>query len=118
MTVAEAVLEIRTYRLLPGVGEEFHRIFQTLCGPLLRHFGIDVVRFGPSEQDEDGARDYLLMRAFDSVAARDEQEARFYGSSDWQTGPRHDVLSRIESYHTVVLTVAVDALDGLRQPPG
>jgi hypothetical protein len=108
------VLEIRTYRLKAGSEAEFHRVVVEQSVPLLRRFGIDVVRFGPSEQSEDGFVDYVLVRAFESHQARDEQEARFYGSSEWRSGPREEIVGRIESDHTVVLSLAADAVDALR----
>lgn len=48
------------------------------------------------------------------TGAREEQEARFYGSSEWRSGPREEIVSRIESDHTVVLTLTADAVDALR----
>ena len=112
--MAQVVLEIRTYRLKGGSEEAFHRVVAEQSVPLLSRFGIDVVRFGPSEQSEDGFVDYVLVRAFESHEAREEQEARFYGSSEWRSGPREAIVSRIESDHTVVLTLAAEAVDALR----
>jgi NIPSNAP len=112
--MAQMVLEIRTYRLTAGSEQAFHRVVAEQSVPLLRRFGIDVVRFGPSEQSEDGFVDYLLVRAFESHAAREEQEARFYGSSEWRSGPREEIVSRIESDHTVVFTLASAVVDALR----
>lgn len=82
--------------------------------PLLERAGIDVVRFGPSEAREDGHDEYVLIRAFESGDARDEQEAAFYSSAAWVDGPRQEILARIESFHTIVLTVTPDAVDALR----
>lgn len=110
---SEPLLEIRTYRLKPGTVGEFHRVVTEQCVPLLRRAGITVVKFGPSEQEEDGATDYVLLRAFPSGTLRDEQENLFYGSRAWRDGPRADVLARIESYHTVVLTFPAAALTAL-----
>lgn len=110
------ILEIRTYRLKAGTSDVFHRLVAEQSVPLLQRFGINVVRFGPSEQNEDGVEEYVLIRAFNSFAARDEQEDRFYSSEDWLHGPREAILSLIESYHTVVLTVTSAAIDSLRPP--
>ncbi|MDT4977833.1 MAG: hypothetical protein QOG98_3591 [Pseudonocardiales bacterium] len=109
------LLEIRTYRLRSGYTEAFHATVAERAAPLLRDFGVDVVRFGPSEQNEDGVEEYLLMRSFASHDDRDEQEKRFYTSPEWHDGPRADIVDRIESYHTVVLTVPASAIDGLRR---
>lgn len=108
------VVEIRTYRLRPGSTEAFHRVVTEQSVPLLLQFGVDVVRFGPSEQSEDGFEDYLLVRAFESRGHREEQEARFYGSSEWRSGPREEILSRLETHHTVVLTLPAEAVNALR----
>jgi hypothetical protein len=108
------VLEIRTYRLKEGTSDAFHRLVREQSVPLLQAFGIDAVRFGPSEQNEKGVEEYVLIRAFASLADRDEQEDRFYGSDEWLNGPRERIVSLIESYHTVLLTTSRAAVDGLR----
>ena len=54
------------------------------------------------------------MRAFASIEQRDEQEAAFYGSDQWRLGPREAVVSRIESYHTIVIETSAAAVDALR----
>ncbi|MEP7019276.1 MAG: NIPSNAP family protein [Pseudonocardiales bacterium] len=112
--VSSALLEIRTYRLQGGTTEAFHATVAEQAAPLLREFGVDVVRYGPSEMNEDGVEEYVLMRAFESHDARDEQEKRFYTSPEWHDGPRAGIVGRIESYHTIVLSVPAAALDALR----
>jgi hypothetical protein len=113
--LALMILEIRTYRLRPGTGTEFVRVMREEATPLLASFGIDVVDCGRSLVAEDGAEEAYLIRAFPSLDARDQQEVRFYGSEAWRTGPREGVLSRIESYHTIVLDVPDEALPMLRR---
>ncbi len=108
------VLEIRTYRLRPGTLAEYHRVVTDQVLPLLAEYGVDVVHTGPSEQAEDGSTDYVLIRAFASPIERDAQEGRFYGSAAWRDGPREAIMSRIESYHTIVLTVPQRVVEGLR----
>ncbi|MGC5019549.1 NIPSNAP family protein [Micromonospora sp. DT47] len=97
------ILEIRTYRLRPGTIDEFVRVMREEATPLLARFGITVVTAGASLVREDGHEEAYLIRAFPSLAVRDEQEEAFYGSDAWRDGPREAILSRIESYHTVVL---------------
>lgn len=102
MTEAEEqrVIEVRTYRLHPGSGAEFDRLFREEATPLLDRWGITVLWHGPSLDDPDS---YLLVRAFGSTAEREIAEDDFYGSPEWRDGPREPVLSLIESYHTVVV---------------
>jgi hypothetical protein len=98
-----AVLDLRTYKLVPGGGAEFDRIFRERALPMLRRYGIDVVGYGPSLEDGDV---YYLMRAFPSAAVRDEQLGAFYGGAEWRDNHRESALALIQSYHTVLIEVA------------
>ena len=107
------VLEIRTYRLLPGTRDEYDRLFREEALPLLREFDIDVVGAGPSIDDSNG---YFLIRAFDDLAEREGAEDGFYASPAWRQGPREAVIEKIEVYTDAVLEVdeAVQS-EGLRR---
>jgi hypothetical protein len=94
------VLDFRTYKLVPGGGEEFGHILRERALPMLERFRIEVVDCGPSLDDCDV---YYLMRAFPTAARRKEQLDSFYGSDEWRQNHREAVLALIESYHTVVL---------------
>ena len=108
------ILEIRTYRLKKGTRDEFVRVMRETL-PLLARHEITVVDCGPSIVDEDGLEEAFLMRAFRSLEERDAKERAFYGSDEWRTGPRDAVLSRIESYHTIVIEVSDEAVQALRR---
>ncbi|MDE9366291.1 NIPSNAP family protein [Luteipulveratus sp. YIM 133132] len=107
------LLEIRTYRLHPGTAEEFVGVMREQALPLLEQQGIRVVRAERSLTSEDGHDEACLIRAFASSEERDSLETTFYSSEAWRTGPREAILSRIESYHTVVLDVSAEAVDAL-----
>jgi hypothetical protein len=109
-----AILEIRTYRLKPGTRDEFVRVMREESLPLLDAWGIEVVDSGPSLVDEDGNEEAYLMRAFESLAQRDEQEEGFYSSAAWREGPREAIIGCIESYHTIVLEVPATTLAALK----
>jgi NIPSNAP len=111
-----AIIEIRTYRLVPGTRDDFLRVMREVALPLLGEHGITVVRFGPSLVDEDGFEEAYLVRRFASVEERAALEDAFYGSDAWHKGPREDVVSRIETYHTIVIDVPDEAADLLYQP--
>ena len=106
------ILEIRSYRLLPGTRDEYHRLFVEEASRLLDTHGIDVVAFGPSIDDPNG---YFLMRSFESLADRDRREERFYASPEWREGPRKAVISKIEVYTDVVIEVDSATIEGMRQ---
>jgi hypothetical protein len=103
--VSPRVLDIRTYKLVQGGGEEFDRIVRERALPMLRRFGIEVVAFGPSI--DDGGL-YCLIRSFDSTAQRDEQLDAFYGGDEWRETLRDDAMALIESYHTVAIPATQD----------
>jgi len=107
------ILELRTYRLKPGTRDEFVRVMREVVPMLARH-GIDVVDCGPSLVAEDGAEEAYLIRAFASIAERETLEDGFYGSDEWRQGPREAIVSRIESYHTIVIEVSEAAVAALR----
>lgn len=109
------VLEIRTYRLLPGTRDEYHRLFVEEAAPLLETHGIDVVRFGPSLDDANG---YMLLRSFADLADRERREEAFYSSSEWREGPRAAVIEKIDVYLDAVLELDEAAIDALRGGAG
>jgi NIPSNAP len=94
------VFDLRTYQLKPGTGPEFHRIASEGVVPMLERYGIDVVAYGLSQVFDDR---YFLLRSFASTAHRQEQLEAFYGSQEWLETFNDDIMSRIETYHVLVL---------------
>jgi NIPSNAP len=97
--VSGPVIDLRTYRLVPGGREEFDRIFREDVRPMLDRRGIEVVGHGPSLNDD---RHYFLARGFPSEAERERQLTAFYGSEEWKP---YDavVMSLLESFHHLVV---------------
>jgi NIPSNAP len=95
-----AVLDLRTYRLVPGGRDDFDRIFREGAFPMLHRAGIQVVGYGPSLADE---HHYFVARAFPSAARRERQLGAFYGSDEWRQNYENTVMGLIESYHVVVI---------------
>ncbi|MGK4592217.1 NIPSNAP family protein [Amycolatopsis sp. w19] len=109
------ILEVRTYRLKPGTSGEFLRVMRDESVPLLERAGLRVVDFGRSLVAEDGNEEAYLIRAFGSLEEHERQEREFYGSEAWLTGPREAIVSRIESYHTIVMETSEEAVKALGQ---
>src|SRR5512143_1510555 len=78
-------VEIRTYNLRPGTRHAFHEKMLHQALPMLKRWKVDVVSFGPSPHDEDT---YYLIRAYKSLADREQSQDAFYGSAEWISGPR------------------------------
>lgn len=95
-----AVIEIRTYKVHAGSGAAFHRTVVEQSLPMLERWGVDVVAFGPSLDDDDS---YYLIRSYASLAERQRSQEAFYGSDEWRHGPREAIVSRIASDSSVVL---------------
>jgi hypothetical protein len=94
------VLDVRTYKLVPGGREDFDRLFRESALPMLNRYGIDVVGYGPSVDDDDH---YYLLRSFASAARREEQLGSFYGSDEWREKYEQAAMALIETYHIVVI---------------
>jgi peptidoglycan/xylan/chitin deacetylase (PgdA/CDA1 family) len=92
------VLDLRTYKLVPGKRKTFDDILRKRALPMLRRYGIVVVGYGPSLADDDH---YYLARAFPSAAEREQQLGAFYGSEEWQRNFEDGVMELIDAYHTV-----------------
>ena len=106
------VVEIRSYTLKPGTRDEFHRLFLEAAYPMLKRWNVDVVAYGPSLHDENS---YYLMRRFDSLAHREQNEESFYGSDEWRQGPREAIIACIENYAEIVLELDESTVQGLRK---
>lgn len=104
-------VEIRSYNLKPGTRERFHELFVGEALPMLRRWHVDVVAGGPSPHDETS---YYLIRAYPSLAGRQQSQDAFYGSDEWRQGPREAVLELIESYTSIVLELDDATIDALR----
>lgn len=107
------ILEIRTYRCVPGRRDDFLNVMRRRSIPLLATYGIQVVDFGAPLVDEEPWEEAYLMRAFPSLVERDRLEETFYGGDDWRLELRESVMSCIESYHTVVLDIADEGVAAL-----
>jgi hypothetical protein len=99
-----AIIEIRTYKLKPGSGAAFHRTVVEESLPMLERWGVEVIAFGPSLDDDDL---YYLVRAYPSLEERQRSQDALYGSDEWRHGPREAIVSRIESDISVVLPAGV-----------
>lgn len=107
------VLEIRTYRLVPGTRDTFHALVSTGPIPALARYGVRVVDYGPSLVREDGHDEYYLMRVFASLAERDRLERAFYTGDEWREQWRDKVLACVETFHTIVCEVTPAAVDAM-----
>jgi ketosteroid isomerase-like protein len=93
------IIEIRSYNLKQGTRNDFEKIFTEQSLPLLDKWNIEVVAYGPSQHDENS---WFLIRSYKNEKDRLQSEDSFYGSDDWNKGPKQAVLSLIINYTTIV----------------
>jgi hypothetical protein len=108
---ARRLVEIRAYRLRPGMRDDFHATVIERALPMVRAYGMDVVAHGPVPNDENG---YFLVRSFADLAQLTAQENGFYGSPAWREGPREALMSRIEAYVDTLLWLSPASIADLR----
>ena len=105
------VVEIRSYRLVPGSRDRFHQLVGQHSLPLMLDWGLDVLDYGPSLHDADS---YFLMRAFHDLTHLQTTQAAFYASPAWRHGPREAIVGLIASDSNVVLEMGHDRIGALR----
>ncbi len=106
------LIEIRTYRLLPGTLAAFHHAMRTKAVPMLKANGMDVVAYGLSDHEEET---YFLIRSYESREAVNNEQAAFYGSDEWRLGPRAQLVDRIQTYVNTLVWVSEDAIASMRE---
>jgi hypothetical protein len=111
----DRIVEIRTYKLKPGTRGDFERLFLDQARPMLTRWGVDMVGYGRSLDDEDS---FYLMRCYPSLEDRRLSQDAFYGSDEWLQGPRAGILACIENYITVVVSLDDEAVEALRRAHG
>jgi len=101
------LLEIRLFRVRPGMRDEFDRVSRDGTIPLMRSLGITVVAHGVSPNNENG---YFLLRAFPSEADRVTRSQSLYTTAEWLRNYDEPVGAMIDDYDTVVLPVTPEAI--------
>jgi len=97
------VLEILTLDVKAGQRDEFQRLYVNEALPLLRKWKFRVLAHGPSPHDADS---YYVIRLFDSLGEREASENAYYGSDDWNNGPRRAILDMVDHFAWAVVPAA------------
>ena len=108
----QRLVEIRTYRLKPGTRNAFHQAMHSRDVPMLKARGMNVVAYGPSDHEEET---YFLARAYADRAALEREQKAFYTSNEWITGPRQDLVARIDTYLNTLVWLSDEAVQSLRE---
>ena len=98
---SNSIIEILTIDLKQGRRDEFHKLYVSEALPLLKNWNFEVLAYGPSLHD---VNSYYVVRRFKSLEERQKSEDAYYGSDDWQKGPRNAILALVDHFAYAVIS--------------
>jgi hypothetical protein len=107
------IVEMRTYRLKPGMRAPFLEIFQTQSIP--EHLKLGMKISGPFLSVED-PNVFFFMRGFPDLASREPLKARFYEGDLWKRELERLLMPMIERYEVVVVDDPKNEIAWLENP--
>ena len=102
--VNDPVLELRQYRIAPGMRARFATFLRDRTLEPQTRLGMNV--YGPFDDLED-ENVLTWFRGFPDLVARDRRKASFYQSELWLKELESDAFSMIEDYSNVMLVAPV-----------
>ncbi len=100
------IVEMRTYKIKPGLRSQFLEIFRTKSLPAHREIGMRIRGPFLSVEDPDV---FFFMRGFPDRESRGPMKDRFYDGELWKRELERRLMPMIERYDVVV----VEAEDSL-----
>ena len=96
----EMIIEMRTYKLKPGMREKFLEIFRSKSMPAHAEIGMKILGPWLSIEDPDT---FFFMRAFPDLASREPMKAKFYEGELWKSELEQVLMPMIEKYDVVLV---------------
>lgn len=93
------IVEVRTYKIKPGLRSRFLDFFEQQAVPLQRSIGMQLL--GPLVDLEDPDT-FVWLRSFPSLAARERMKSHLYDGRRWKDELEGIALPMLESYHVVL----------------
>jgi hypothetical protein len=100
------IVEMRTYRIKPGLRSEFLRIFRSKSIPAHDEIGMKILGPFLSVENPDT---FFFMRGFPDLPSREPMKAKFYEGELWKQELEHVLMPMIDNYEVVL----VEDPDGL-----
>jgi len=101
------IIEMRTYKIKPGLRAKFLKTFESKSVPEHQKIGMKIL--GPFLSVEEEEDTFFFMRAFPDLESRQPLKAQFYEGKLWKEELEQKLMPMIEKYDVVV----VEAKDGL-----
>ncbi len=93
------IVEVRSYRIKPGLREEFIRFFESRSVPALRAHGMKVV--GPF-LDVENPNKFVWLRIFPNLEERERMRNAFYEGPLWKNELEAIAMPMLESYDVIL----------------
>ena len=93
------IVEVRSYRIVPGRREEFIRLFESRAVPALRAHGMKVL--GPLI-DVENPNKFVWLRSFPSLEERDRMKKAFYEGDLWKNELEALAMPMLDSYDVIL----------------
>jgi len=94
------IIEMRTYRIKPGLREQFLEIFRTRSVPAHAEIGMRILGPFLSVEDPDV---FFFMRGFPDLDSREPMKAKFYEGQLWKQELENVLMPMLEKYDVVVV---------------
>jgi hypothetical protein len=101
------IVEMRTYKLKPGMRARFLQIFRRKSIPAHVQLGMKIL--GPFLSIEDPDT-FFFMRGFPNRASRDPMKAMFYEGDLWKRELENVMMPMIDKYEVVVVDDSKDLI--------
>jgi NIPSNAP len=103
------IVEMRTYRVKPGMRARFLEVFQTKSVPAHAEIGMPILGPFLSVEDPDV---FFFMRRFPDLSSREELKAKFYEGELWKRELEGLLMPMLERYDVVVVDDADNRICG------
>lgn len=104
------IVEVRTYRVRPGLRDRFLELFTRRTGPLQRSLGMGIVGPLVSLHDPDV---FIWLRTFPSLEARERMTRALYEGDEWLGELRAIALPMLDGYTETLTETAPACFDDL-----
>jgi hypothetical protein len=94
------IVEMRTYKLKPGMRAQFLEIFRSTSIP--KHVELGMMILGPFLSIEDPDT-FFFMRGFPDLASREPMKSKFYEGNLWKRELETVLMPLIDKYEVVVV---------------
>ena len=94
------IIEMRTYKIKPGLRSRFLDIFRTKSIPAHNEIGMKILGPFLSVEDPDT---FFFMRGFPDLASREPMKAKFYEGELWKSELENILMPMLEKYEVTLV---------------